>query len=313
MASLAQLQQDADDWLLTIQEGCVRLRRIVEALSAKGRDWHAEGPAPQLDDLIDWPQAKTLMQRCYAIFTDGRDLCDAIEAQAATMASAATTTPAGVSSTIHTSAAAATTTTTTTTTTTKTTTTTTTTTTTNNDNNDNNDNNNNDDDDDTRNTNYTIYIGNGVGSGSSGDDDNNNTNNNDDTRDNNDNNNNINANNSTDCDILNITIDDDGDINYNGNYNSNDGDGADNNYRHYYTASTDDGGVTHNGMGCGFASLISPPISRGFSFAFLVICHPSDRGGLAIEQWFKGIAGPSSVITGCFDRLDRFVVTKAGG
>ncbi|GBG73983.1 hypothetical protein CBR_g17694 [Chara braunii] len=145
MASVAQLQHDADDWLFTIQEGGVRLRGIVEAMSAKGRDWRAvegggtalltwtensmqdmleviweleEGSDPRLEDLLDWRQAKTLMQRCYAIFREGQNLYDAIMAQALMMTSPATTTPATVSSTIHTSAAVMPTTTTPTTTTT---------------------------------------------------------------------------------------------------------------------------------------------------------------------------------------------------
>ncbi|GBG65234.1 hypothetical protein CBR_g50025 [Chara braunii] len=84
--------QGADEWLLTIQEGCDRLRSMVEALSVRGGDWLEaeggaaalipwqddtmqstvdaiweleEGPAPRLDEFVDWRQAETLMQRCY--------------------------------------------------------------------------------------------------------------------------------------------------------------------------------------------------------------------------------------------------------
>ncbi|GBG85753.1 hypothetical protein CBR_g40482 [Chara braunii] len=102
MAPITESQQGADKWLLTIQEGCARLRSIMDALFMRGGDWLEveegaaadqentmqsmldiiweleEGPAPQLDEFIDWRQAETLMQRCYDIFKEGRDLFEAL-------------------------------------------------------------------------------------------------------------------------------------------------------------------------------------------------------------------------------------------
>ncbi|GBG61445.1 hypothetical protein CBR_g21790 [Chara braunii] len=39
-----------------------------------------EGPAPQLDDFIDWHQAGLLMHGCYDIFRKGQDRCATLEA-----------------------------------------------------------------------------------------------------------------------------------------------------------------------------------------------------------------------------------------
>ncbi|GBG87801.1 hypothetical protein CBR_g45957 [Chara braunii] len=39
-----------------------------------------EGPAPSLDDFVDWHQAGLLMHSCYNIFRSGQDRCAALEA-----------------------------------------------------------------------------------------------------------------------------------------------------------------------------------------------------------------------------------------
>ncbi|GBG80318.1 hypothetical protein CBR_g30686 [Chara braunii] len=107
MASTSGLQQGAAEWLLTIQEGHRRFQDIVDALFTRRGDrseadggapalirwlddmmqsmldviWELEeGPAPQLDEFINWRQAHTLMQHCYDIFEEGCDLCAALEA-----------------------------------------------------------------------------------------------------------------------------------------------------------------------------------------------------------------------------------------
>ncbi|GBG68337.1 hypothetical protein CBR_g2881 [Chara braunii] len=99
----ANLQQAAANWIYTVKEGKRRLREIVTLVSSTVRDWSEvigggtsrtawledkrqrmmdvlweleEGPNPQLDDLLDWQLADSLMGDCYGIYEEGSDLCD---------------------------------------------------------------------------------------------------------------------------------------------------------------------------------------------------------------------------------------------
>ncbi|GBG61514.1 hypothetical protein CBR_g21856 [Chara braunii] len=107
MVSNEELRSGAAEWLLTIEEGARRLQEVVNILCSSHGDqlgvargtvtlqpwledmmqsmleviWELEeGPAPSLDDFVDWHQAGLLMHRCYDIFRSGQDRYAALEA-----------------------------------------------------------------------------------------------------------------------------------------------------------------------------------------------------------------------------------------
>ncbi|GBG67619.1 hypothetical protein CBR_g749 [Chara braunii] len=96
-----ELQRGADDWLMTLEEGCRRLQVMEGELSLRSHEepedvggaaslagwvknmaddmldiiWELEeGPDPQLESCIDWTRAHGMMSTCYALFAEGRNL-----------------------------------------------------------------------------------------------------------------------------------------------------------------------------------------------------------------------------------------------
>ncbi|GBG82492.1 hypothetical protein CBR_g34868 [Chara braunii] len=103
MTLTANLKQAATNWIYKLKEGQRRLREMVTLVSSTACDWSGvergetsrtvwledkrqrmmnvlweleEGPDPQLEDLLDWQLADSLMSDCYAIYEEGSDLCD---------------------------------------------------------------------------------------------------------------------------------------------------------------------------------------------------------------------------------------------
>ncbi|GBG69624.1 hypothetical protein CBR_g4454 [Chara braunii] len=95
------LQQRADDWLATLEQGCRQLQVMVGELSLRSNEepedeggaislavwlknmaddmldiiWGLEEEAdPQLEACIDWKRAESMMSTCYALFAEGRNL-----------------------------------------------------------------------------------------------------------------------------------------------------------------------------------------------------------------------------------------------
>ncbi|GBG63870.1 hypothetical protein CBR_g39651 [Chara braunii] len=96
-----ELQRQADDWLVTLEQGCRRLQMMVGELSLQSIEepedeggaismavwlknmaddmldiiwWLEEGPDPQLEACIDWRRAEAMMSTCYDLFAEGRNL-----------------------------------------------------------------------------------------------------------------------------------------------------------------------------------------------------------------------------------------------
>ncbi|GBG67238.1 hypothetical protein CBR_g88526 [Chara braunii] len=106
MDSNEDFRRGAAEWLQTIEEGGRRLQEVVDILCSSqggqlgtvgGTDslalwledmmqamldiiWELEeGPAPSLDEFVDWHRAGLLMHGCYDIFRIGQDRCAALQ------------------------------------------------------------------------------------------------------------------------------------------------------------------------------------------------------------------------------------------
>ncbi|GBG62705.1 hypothetical protein CBR_g31722 [Chara braunii] len=106
MELVGELQRGADEWLRTLEKGCMQLQVMVGEPSSRSNeepeveggaislaDWLKdmtddmlniiwtleEGPDPQLEACIDWRKADGMMSTCYALFTEGRNLCYMLE------------------------------------------------------------------------------------------------------------------------------------------------------------------------------------------------------------------------------------------
>ncbi|GBG79836.1 hypothetical protein CBR_g30101 [Chara braunii] len=96
-----ELQRQADDWLVTLEQGCRRLQMMVGELSLRSIEepkdeggaismavwlknmvddmldiiwWLEEGLDPQLEACIDWKRAEAMMSTCYDLIAEGRNL-----------------------------------------------------------------------------------------------------------------------------------------------------------------------------------------------------------------------------------------------
>ncbi|GBG62138.1 hypothetical protein CBR_g29337 [Chara braunii] len=101
-----ELHRGADDWLLTLEDGCRRLQVMVAELSWRSHEepedaegaisptawvkstadgmldviWELEeGPDPQQESCIDWTRARSMMSSCYVLFAEGGNLCFKLE------------------------------------------------------------------------------------------------------------------------------------------------------------------------------------------------------------------------------------------
>ncbi|GBG75634.1 hypothetical protein CBR_g20263 [Chara braunii] len=106
MDSNVELRRGAAEWLQIIEDGGRHLQEVVDTLcSSQGGQLGAvggtvslplwledmmqamldiiremeEGPAPSLNEFVDWHQADLLMHRCYDIFRRGQDRCAVLE------------------------------------------------------------------------------------------------------------------------------------------------------------------------------------------------------------------------------------------